>query len=160
MKSIEINNIKDFTTRLFAGTDFDEYLLQEAQFTTACTFTIDGHINPDFVGEEEMKLPENSEGMAQWKRLRPICYEIIKGKKVPRQFTVVLRCPAARIPAFLQASSISTRPEDISGLYLNIHFRQGRLYCTTGCSLKTFSLDRRTENAWDEYMSQALKPFC
>ena len=159
MKSFEIDNIKNFTARLFAGSDFDAFLVKEAQFSTACTFTIDGHFNSGFLSEEEMKLPENAYGISPWKRLRPICYEIIKGKKVPSQFAIVLMYPPQKIPEFLASGRISHDPQEISGLYLNIRFRQGKLSCTAGCSLKSFSLDRKIETAWDEYMSEYLKRF-
>ena len=37
------------------------------------------------------------------------------------------------------------------GLYLNIHFENGRLSCVTGTSFKTFTLDKTLEHVWDEY---------
>ena len=157
MRSIEIENIKGLTSQLFAGNIFDGFLAVQASFTTVCTYEIDGHINSDFVGEEDMKLPENAEGIVYWKKLRPICFEIIKGKKVPRQFLIVLMYPAHLTENFLKSAGITDSGNNISGLFININFRQGRLYCTTGCSLKTFSLDRRIETAWDEYVESFLK---
>ena len=159
MKSTDIENIKNFTARLFAGSDFDGYLVPEAQFSTACAFTIDGHINAGFVGEEGLKLPENREGIVFWKRLRPVCYEIIKGKRVPTRFSIILMAPSQKVIEFLNQSGISHDPADINGLFLNIYFKQGKLSCTTGCSLKTFSMDRKIEAAWDEYIAVFLKHF-
>ena len=157
MRSIEIDNIKGFTDRLFAGTDFDEFQAVEADFSTACTIKIDGHINEDFIGEEDMKLPENEEGILLWKKLRPICFEVIKGKKTPKQFNIVLRLPDRYKQRFIAQSGVNMDPDEIAGLFLNINFKQGKLYCVTGCSLKTFTLDKSLEFAWDEYMEKFVK---
>ena len=72
MRSIEITNLKEFTSKLFAGTEFDDYLAPEIQICTAATFTIDGRLNEGFVGDDEMQLPENREGIVAWKKLRPV----------------------------------------------------------------------------------------
>jgi len=159
MISFEIDNIRNFTSGLFAGNTFDSFLAVEADFSTACRFKIDGHLNADFVGEENMQLPEYSEGITYWKKLRPICYEIIKGKTVPRQFTIVFKMPGTYVDDFLKKTGIASDPENIDGLFLNVNFRQGRLYCTTGCSMRTFSLDKSLETEWDEYMTAFLKQF-
>ena len=157
MKSIDIDNIKNFTTRLFVGSDFDGFLVPEVLFSTACTFSIDGHVNAGFVGETDSNLPEYREGIVFWKKLRPICYEIIKGKKVPARFSIILMAPSQMLNDFMSSTGISFNPDEINGLYLNIYFKQGKLSCTTGCSLKSFSMDRKIEIAWDEYMSIWLK---
>ena len=159
MKSIEIESIKNFTTQLFAGTAFDSFLIVEAGFSTAATFAIDGHVNEEFVGEEGMKQQDFREGIVRWEKLRPICYEIIKGKKVPQQFKIVLKLSEEQTEAFLSASGSHYTAEQISGLFLNINFRSNKLYCTTGTALKLFSMDKSLELLWDEYMSQFLRSF-
>ena len=159
MKSIEIESIKSFTTQLFAGTAFDSFLAVEASFSTAATFTIDGHVNEEFVGEEDMKRQDFQEGIVRWRNLRPICYEIIKGKKVPQQFKVVLKTSAEQTAAFLTSSGSRYTAEQINGLFLNINFRGNKLYCTTGTALKLFSMDKSLELLWDEYMTQFLRSF-
>ena len=159
MKSIEIENVKQFTTQLFAGTAFDDFLAVEATFLTAATFTIDGHINPGFLDEEQLQFPENQEGILHWKKLKAICFEIIKGKKVPQRFKIIFKMPKSKIEIFLRQSGLSVPTEQISGLFLNINYQGGKLYCTTGASLKIFTMDKSLENQWDEYMSNQLKKF-
>ena len=120
MRLIEISRIKDFTTHLFAGDRFDGYLLAEAQFSTDATYTIDGHVNPEFVGEEQMMLPDYREGLVVWKRFRPICYEIIKGRKVPQQFRIIMKLPEALMDTLLSSRDLTGLTEKVSGLFLNI----------------------------------------
>ena len=157
MRSIEITNLKEFTSKLFAGTEFDDYLAPEIQISTAATFTIDGHLNEGFVGGDEMQLPENREGIVAWKKLRPVCYEIIKGKKVPQQFKIVFKMPAGFAEDFIRESGCLIGAESISGLYLNVHFKNGQLYCTTGISRSSFTMDKKLDVLWDDYMEEKLK---
>ncbi|MCF0228751.1 MAG: hypothetical protein HUJ76_03520 [Parasporobacterium sp.] len=157
MKSVEISNIRKFTAALFTGEVFDGFLVTEAVFSTMATFSIDGHINRDFLSEEEQNLPENQEGVNQWRKMKPICYEIIKGKRIPRKFKIVFRLSEAKLRTFLEKTGMNTDPEQISGLFLNINFQEGKLYCTTGTALKTFSMDRTLEQQWDEYVVNAMK---
>lgn len=159
MRSIEITNIKDFTSQLFAGTAFDDYLAAEVEISTAATFTIDGRINEGFVGEEEMQLPENREGIVPWKKVRAVCFEIIKGKKVPQQFKIVFRMPAAFTRSFVGDAGCQIGAESISGLYLNIHYKGGKLYCTTGVSRTSFTMDKKLDLLWDEHMEELLKSY-
>ena len=81
MRSTNIENIRNFTNRLFAGESFDGFLVTEASFSTITNITIDGHINRDFLNDAEKELPENKEGAVYWKKLRGLCYEIVKGGK-------------------------------------------------------------------------------
>ena len=157
MRSIEIDNIKDFTSKLFIGDKFDNLLVTEAYFSTFVSFSIDGHLNMDFIGEGTADFPESAEGVAVWKRIRPICFEMIKGKKVPSQFKIIFKMPAAVTERFLRERCPGISPDQVGGLFLNVNFREGKLTCVTGSSLKTFSLDKSLEIQWDDYMSEQLK---
>ncbi|MBQ9032272.1 MAG: hypothetical protein IJ106_12585 [Parasporobacterium sp.] len=159
MRSIEISNIKKFTAELFAGERFDRLLTAEVQISTAATFSINGYLNDVFLGEEEMQLPENREGMIRWKKLRPICFEIIKGKKVPQQFKIVFKMPLDMVRSFLKETGCAFSAEQISGLFLNLHFRDNQMYCTTGSALQTFSMDKSLDHLWDDYMEAQLKEY-
>ena len=156
MKSVQIENIKAFTTHLFVGETFDGFLVTEASFSTLFDLTIDGHMNKEFLNEEEAEQKENREGIVYWKRLRPLCYEIIKGQRVPLRFKLVFLLPPGSYPAFLSEAGLNYDPSKINGLFLNINFQDGKLNCTTGSSLKEFSLDRSLEQAWDERILKFL----
>ena len=47
--------------------------------------------------------------------------------------------------------------EDISGIFLNLTFRDGQMVLTTGVSYRTFSLDRSFDNAWDTLAARFLE---
>ena len=159
MNLIEISKIKEFTSQLFAGTAFDTYLLSEVLISTAATFTIDGHVNESFVGEDGMKMAEYREGLVLWSKVRPVCYEIIKGHKVPSKFRIVLKLPEHLMEQFLAESGLQGMKEQIGGLFININFQNQELTCTTGTALKTFSLDKSLEDLWDEYAKKLLQQY-
>ncbi len=156
MKLIEVDNIREFTSRLFVGEFFDNFLAVEATIYTATTFTLDGHVNKDFVGEEGMQLPEYAEGVVMWKKIKPICYDIIKGRKVPQKFKIIFKMPSYIVEAFLKRTQLNIDKNNVGGLYLNVNFQENKMNCTTGASLKTFSLDKSLEQQWDEYMAAVI----
>ncbi len=156
MKAVTIENQKSFTTHLFTRETFDGFLTTEASFSTATDFTLDGHINPDYLSEDELLLPENKEGIVFWKKVRPLCFEIIKGKKLPLRFKIVFMLSSGAVRRFLERSDLAFDPAQVNALFLNVNYQEGKLVCTTGISLKTFSLDKSLEHAWDAYAEKFL----
>ena len=159
MKSIEIENIKNLTTALFTGTNFDEFLVTEAYFSTLFDVSIEGHINADFLNDEEKALPENQEGSVSWGRIRGYCFELIKGRKTPLKFKIVFRMPSNREEGFIRKYGLNFEPEDINGLFLNVNYEAGKMRCVTGTSLRTFTLDKSLEDAWDKQMEKFISSF-
>lgn len=157
MKSFEIENIRKFTGALFAGESFDSFCVTEASFSTLFNISIDGHINQAFLGDEP--LPEGSDESVLWKKIRPLCYEIIKGQRVPLQFKIVFMMSRAWTAQFLSKEVQGFTADDVNGLFLNVKFESGRLSCTSGTSMKSFSLDKSVEEAWDKWMAGFLSSF-
>jgi len=56
------------------------------------------------------------------------------------------------------------KPEEIDGLFLNIHYEGSSVNCVSGTSLRTFSLDKSLEHAWDSMLQKFFRqkeiPFC
>ena len=162
MRQTEIENIKKFTNALFAGNVFDSFCVTEASFSTLIDITIDGHVNPDFGRDKEKaeeEAPETAEKIVRWQYIRPLCYEAIKGDKPPVRFKIVFMTPPDKAAGFAAKHGLKFRESDIAGLFMNIRFEGGKMYCVSGTSLKTFSLDKSLENAWDESVETFLKKF-
>lgn len=92
MVSLQIEEIKEFTRQLFIGTTFDHFLLREAQIVTFNSFQIDGRIRPDYYSAEERE-EQGIEGFSAWLALRPFCFSLIKGKRLPKAFTLFCSFP-------------------------------------------------------------------
>ena len=165
MRQTEIENIKKFTNALFAGNVFDSFCVTEASFSTLVNITIDGHVNADFgkgksEAETQAVQPEGpTDKIARWQQIRPLCYEAIKGDKPPVRFKVVFMTPPDKAESFAARHGLNIKGSDIAGLFMNIRFEGGKMFCVSGTSLKTFTLDKSLENAWDESVEAFLKKF-
>lgn len=148
MRVFEIDNIKKFTSNLFVGNAFDEFLVTEASFSTLTNITIDGHMNKEFMGEAELALPDKDKVIA-WRTLKPLCYNIIKGQKVPLRFKIIFMMPTEVVLKFLDDEGLDVEPVEINALFLNVKFEENSLTCTTGTSMKIFTLDKSLEDAWE-----------
>lgn len=156
MVALKMEDLKSFTSRLFVGDTFDQWLMREVSIVTFNTFTIDGHIRQGYYSDQE--LEENQiEELSAWKVLKPFCFSIIKGKKLPESFQITLQLSPADVEIFLKHAQLDFRAEQVSGLYLNIRYENGALHCVTGTSLKIFTLDRQIEIEWDEAMKLFMK---
>ena len=156
MVSLQIEEIKEFTRQLFIGTTFDHFLLREAQIVTFNSFQIDGRIRPDYYSAEERE-EQGIEGFSAWLALRPFCFSLIKGKKLPERFSIILKLPKAATEQFLTARKSQWLPEQVGGLFLNIHYENQHLSCVTGLSLNQFTLDKTLEREWDESIRTFLR---
>lgn len=151
MISLKINNIKNFTSMLLVKDTFADFLLVEANIHTHSTFSINGRINSSYYSAEESEKL-STEGYNAWSQLRPICYEIIKGRNLPSYFKFVFRLNSAQTALLLEALP-EYKSTDIDGLFLNIKYEGGTLTITTGTSLKIFTLDKTLDKHFDKYIN-------
>lgn len=149
MIALKAEDVKSFTSRLFVKEDFDSFWVREVNIVTYNSFTVDGHIRSGYYTEEEREERKIGE-FSSWKQLRPFCFSLIKGKKLPERFKIVLQLPAENAERFAAKSGTGITGEQIQGLYLNIRYEEGELYCITGTSLTFFTMDKTLEAQWDE----------
>lgn len=158
MIALRILDQKEFTKHLFIGNTFHPYLLSEATITTFNTFHIDGNLKKNFYTEEEQNAMHlGDRDFAKWEESKPFCFNVIKGKHTPLYFKFVFHLSRDDIERFLISSGVPMTPEDIFGLYLNITYDGTNLICTTGSSMKTFTLDKTLDNSWDIWVMAFLK---
>lgn len=151
MTVFEISDIKYFMGRLLGSSMFDHFLLTEANICAGITYTLDGHINDAFYSQEDLEQfhLEDLEYLP-FSFLRGTCFHMIKGKNTPLSFRFVFMLSPENTAHTLAQSKSSFLPEDISGMFLNINYRNGRLQCTTGISYRLFSPDKTLEYEWDD----------
>lgn len=168
MNSINIpsTDIKKFMNCLLVKETFDNFLLEEATITTYNTFTVDGHIQSDFYSADELEaLPDKT--LATWGMLKPHCFNLIKGSKLPLRFKIVLKASASYTEKLLNENPCGLSLKDIGGLYINIRYDSKRtlsgeetgaasLDCISMASLNIFSMDKTLEKAWDMMLEKAI----
>lgn len=90
MRSWKILDVKKFMNIMLCREAFDTLLLAEASITGGVSYVIDGHLTEDFYSEQELEeMGLAGERCTTYGRVRPICFEMIKGKRTPRSFQFV-----------------------------------------------------------------------
>ena len=112
-------------------------------------------INKAFFDKDEI---ENfTEDFATWKNLRNICFEIIKGKKVPTRLKLVMAFPKVNYSKIVRELGSSIAEENISGLYFHIIYESNQIHIITSSSLNLFTMDKSLDNYWDKLISKFLE---
>ena len=146
MLALKITDQKDFTNKLFLGDTFDLFCLNQAEITTSKTEFFDN--------DQQEFLSSSHRTYSLWKEVKPICYSIIRGKRSPLSFKIVLQFSPNKAAALLQNSSLPFPPEQVAGLYLNLQYKNKTLLCTTGTSLKTFFPGKELDHLWEQYVTE------
>ena len=135
---------------------FDRWELSEGTITTFCTYTIDGTWQRDFYDPDgENVLYDRT--LTPWSSVREFCFSVIRGKHTPLSFKFVFVLPEDMLQNFLSANGLTVSPDEVGGLFLNISFRNRKLLLTTGTALRTFTMDRSVDTAWDVYVQGFLR---
>ncbi|MDO5337087.1 MAG: DUF5721 family protein [Eubacteriales bacterium] len=150
MIALRITDVKGFMAKLLGGSSFDAFYFVEASITTFNTFMLDGSLHPDFFDEEKAKnIRESGQIYSLWGDVRNLCFSIIKGTRSPLSFKIVLQQSRKNTEKILLQSGTCMDSKDIHGLYLNFQYNNGELMCTTGTSLRIFTMDKTLDNYWD-----------
>ena len=156
MIALTLPELKTATSCIFLKETFDYFLVKEITICTSNTFHVDGKIHPDYYTEEEKELLRDP-SYSDWKTLRPFCYQLIKGKKLPQSFRLVFQLSAPIVEKFLKQYHLPCQPSDISGLYLHFRYENQKLTVVSGASLNFFSMDKTIDTAWDDMVKRILK---
>ena len=146
MLALQITSLKQFMYRLLNTEIFDGFLLEEAIVTTAYTYHVDGHVNRDFFEkEEDTDAPVHPDDFAPWKTVRPLIFDLIKGKRTPLNFKLVLHLGSEEVSSLFDHSNTSVTPDQIRALVLTIKFDGEKATLLTGTSFHTFLPDKEPD---------------
>lgn len=146
---INLPEIKKFMSSLLKSDFFDSFEVRRVTIQTFSKVEIDGTLCKEFYDEDEQK---DYEGLyfSSWGKIKPIVYELIKGKKMPKLLKIILSVPEKKLAEI---------HENASSLFININFEDNSLCLITGASQKNFSLDKSVDNSFDEFVFNLLKDF-
>lgn len=157
MLALKISSMKTFTHHLLVADTFDNFLMAEATISTAYTYQIDGHINKDFFTTEELAdSPTLPYDFSQWKDMKPLCFNLIKGKRTPLFFKFVLHLKPEQIGKLMAAGNSSVSAEQIKALVLTIKYDGTHAVLTTGSAFHTFLMSKEPDTLWDKALQQFL----
>lgn len=141
MISFVVHDTKEFMNLLLKQNRFDDFCIRNIDIVTFALFQMDGTKNKEYYSLAEQELIQ--ENYCYWKELKPYVFQIIKGQKLPKYIKIVFSVPAQK------QKEICTVP---ANYFLNVLFEKNTVICTTGCSLKTFTMDKSAEFVWDKWV--------
>ena len=144
MVTLPIVNNNLFMSCLLKQDIFDFFEVREVTLHTSYKLHLDGKRNMDFYESHEL---ETLSEYLPWSQVRPSIFELIKGKKSPTYFKIIL----STSPESTQ--EIST---EASTFFLNITYKDGAISCITGTAYSSFSLDKTPEQTWDNKITKFL----
>ena len=143
-------NAKISMAHLLLKSAFHNFSFIEGEVTTFNKYHIDGRLHKEFFDEE----PDRE--YSCWKEVQEYFFSVIRGKRTPLSFKIILSLARDDFPSFLSSCNLPFRPEDIQGLYLNLRYSENQLRCITGTSMNTFTMDKSLEQEWDRYVQKLL----
>lgn len=156
MIALSIIDVKDFMNKFLIGEVFDRFFLVEASVTTFNTFTIDGRLQQDFFDTDTAAMHKsNSIEYSLWRDVKPYCFSVIRGRRTPLNFRIILQLSPKQTQQILNPSFPDGSVPDCR-FCLNLQYRNDSLLCTTGVSYTSFCLDKRPEHLWDEMIRKFL----
>lgn len=159
MIQIQVPDSRLLLSHLLSRDTFDSFLLGEATITTYTSFHIDGSWHPAYLtppaedthpaaGTVQAASAHSQE--PTWARVRPQIGALVRGGRPPLLLKVVLKLSCRAVQGVLKSASLALTPDQVDGLFLNIVYQSGQVTCTSGSSLKVFSLDKSLDRAWDQ----------
>lgn len=150
MLALNIIDIKEFMNQLLIDTMFDQFEMTEATITTFNTFSINGKLRRDFFDTDTCDIfDQKGITYSLWKEMKPYCYSVIRGKRTPLYFKIIFQLPSRQMQIILRNQNSPISPELVSGMFINLQYKNKELMCTTGISLQTFLPDKSLEQLWD-----------
>lgn len=88
MLSLTIKDTKNFMSQLLIKEAFDWACFYLKPCKNSHSYTISGELNKDLFSEEEWnELPKSP--ILRWSSVKPFCFQLIKGSKVPSYMKMV-----------------------------------------------------------------------
>lgn len=145
MIALSLTEVKECMSKLLLSEDFDPFLFIEGEIMTFSTFTMDGYLKKEFF--EDTEAPDRE--YALWKEVKDYCFSLIKGKRTPLSFKLILGLSESNIAKLLSQQGLDFKPQDVHGLYINLKYDGQKLQCVTGTAMNLFTMDKSLEQAWD-----------
>ncbi|GKX27828.1 hypothetical protein SH1V18_03080 [Vallitalea longa] len=149
MVCFNIIDIKLFMNNLLKDKMFDDFEVSTVELNTFTKFNISCDINKKYLSTNEIEILEGRD-QVKWSEIKNIVFYMIKGNKTPSYLKIVFSLPHDKIENMISKHQLPTKSDNVNGLFINILYEDNVLKCTTGSSMKIFTLDKTLENYWDD----------
>lgn len=138
---IKESEVKKFMNALLKEEVFDNFEVRNVELETFVHYEISCNIKNDSNVEQNVQ----KRFFCLWSELKPYMFQLIKGKKKPHYFKIILS---------LQEDDILKISDNAAAMFLNVNFENDIIMCTTGTSQKKFTMDKIVDNIWEETVKQ------
>lgn len=156
MLDITITETRNFVKKLLMDNTFDRFLAMEAFVKSGITYSFDGRVNKDFYDKEELELMAST-SYASWESIKPHVYNVIRGKKLPLSFKIVLVLSQPDIMDMLEKNHLTIPVSDVANLTLNVYYDGMSIQLTSMATQNIFTMDKTLEHVWDAEIRDFLK---
>ena len=140
--------------KLLKGDAFDSFLLKEGFLRTNMEFRFQGKQFLEYFEAKEQE--QMTQEYVFWKEIKPIVFELVKGKRTPLAFSFTLFLTKEQRDELFVREAV-TIGEDNPTLFLQIRFEHGVGRMITGTARNIFTLDRTLEEVWDLEVKRLLQ---
>ena len=90
------------------------------------------------------------------KKIRPVCFDLIKGKRTPTAFHFVMHLIPDYASSILQKGDTNVTAGQVKAFVLNVKYDGTALTLITGTAFHTFIMDKTPDELWDRAVRQFL----
>ena len=155
MVAYKVLDVRGCMNELLCKETFDFFLLQEMTINTFASFSIDGHRIDEYFTDEETAKLDIDDALMPYEYFREYCFDIIKGKKTPLSFQIILSLPTRIIGQIIEAAELNFQAKEVN-LVAIFRFNDAGLIVTTGTSFREFTMDKSLERQFDEWFYNFL----
>ena len=134
-------DVKKMMRHLLREETFDHFEVRGVEIAAMTKFQISGDMDKGFLNEGAEQSEGNAALYCTWRVIRPIAFYLVKGKKRPKSIKLTLSLPAGQTAAL---------HPNAAAYFLNLHYENDEILCTTGTSEKRFAMDKAVDAAWDD----------
>ena len=108
------------------------------------------------IDKEELELMAST-SYASWESIKPHVYNVIRGKKLPLSFKIVLVLSQPDIMDMLEKNHLTIPVSDVANLTLNVYYDGMSIQLTSMATQNIFTMDKTLEHVWDAEIKDFLK---
>lgn len=162
MISIKVKSTKEFMQKFLMTDAFRDFLFLEGNVITSVSHVLEGRLQKDFFTKEEWEDREICPyEFAQWEEIRPLIFQMIKGKHTPVMMKLtLLQKPELTEKLLRDGGEAEEIPASIRRLIkaflVTVKYENGGIVLTTGVSYQGFTLDKEAEKRWDKALQDFM----
>lgn len=154
MQAYALTDTKSFMNHLLTRETFDHFELVSLSLTTFVHYEIDGRYKAGYFPDTD---GDSTRVFTPWSCVRPLVFQLVRGSAKPQDMKVVLRLSDQNTSNVLDDIGSDLSASDVTGLYLNIQYKEDQVNLITGTSLRIFTVDKTLEHAWDDLLLRFLR---